>query len=776
MARRNNQMTQMLDDTVADLRRANAELQQKLDERTAERDEALEQQTATAEVLGVINSSPGDLAPVFDAMLEKATRLCEADFGVLYRYDGERFEVVAVRGAPPAFVDFVMREPLMMGPETSLGRLVRGEAVVHFTDSATEEHVRRTGSVTGTLQRLSGARSYLAVPLVKSDIPIGAFSIFRQEVRPFSDKQIALLQNFAAQAVIAMENARLLTETREALDQQTATAEVLGVINSSPGDLAPVFDAMLEKAHRLCSVEFGALQLYEAGKFRAVATRGYPERFVELLRRPYALEPNSPLEALINGGSLVEIADVPEHRAQVPNPRAEAAIAMGIRSVLFLPLRKDNLLLGFISAGRREATRFSEKEISLLQNFAAQAVIAMENARLITETREALEQQTATAEVLGVINSSPGDLAPVFDAILEKAHALCGAAKGALVTFDGERFRAVATRGLSEVYAALLRAPDNPPGSPPQRLLDGESLVQVPDMGALAFPIPRAAAELEGIRTVLYVPLRKDGALLGFITAYRQEVRPFSDKQIALLQNFAAQAVIAMENARLITETREALEQQTATAEVLGVINSSPGDLAPVFEAVLEKAHVLCGATQGALVTFDGELFRARSTRGIPDRFAEHLRRGFAPVSGSATDQLARGDYVHTPDLAAFAAESSPEVARLVQPALELAGTRTILMVPLCKEDQLLGYIAAYRTEVRPFSDKEIALLQNFAAQAVIAMENARLITETREALDQQTATAEVLQVINSSPGDLTPVFDAMLEKAMRLCEGSFGE
>jgi GAF domain-containing protein/HAMP domain-containing protein len=757
---------------AADLQKSYADLEKKVEDRTAELKEALDQQTATAEVLQVINSSPGDLAPVFDAMLEKAIALCEAAFGTLATYDGEHFAPAAAYGVPLAFAAFRReRGAFAAPPGSSLDRVAKGEALVHVADVTTDPSQAAT-----PLVKLGGCRALVSVALRRDESLIGAITVYRQEVRPFTDKQIALLKNFAAQAVIAMENARLMTETREALEQQTATAEVLGVINSSPGDLTPVFNAMLEKATRLCEAPFGILRTWDGERFHFGAVHGDP-RFCDWVRQRGPIRPDrddSLLGRIEKGELVVRFADARDEGLTTSPGFREMVEASGIRSAVTVALHKDDALLGIITVYRQEVRPFSDKQIALLQNFAAQAVIAMENARLITETREALEQQTATAEVLQVINSSPGDLAPVFDAILEKAHALCGAAKGSMVTYDGERYRTVATRGLSAAYAKLLREVRRELGasnSPPERLLRGESLVQISNLETENDPISRAAAELEGARTVLFVPLRKDGALLGYMTAYRQEVRLFSNKQIALLQNFAAQAVIAMENARLIIETREALEQQTATAEVLGIISSSPGRLEPVFDAMLANAVRICGGKSGMLALAGGGGFRGVAVQGVGTEFMAALSRIHHPPPQTGLDLLLKTrQTTHISDCAAMPAY---DPVRAFNPAF--AAVRTALHVPMLKERELLGAILVYRDQVLPFGDRQVELVENFAKQAVIAIENTRLITETREALEQQTATAEVLQVINSSPGDLAPVFDAMLEKAMRLCQAAFG-
>jgi len=572
-----------------------------------------------------------------------------------------------------------------------------------------------------------------------------------------------------------MENARLLTETREALDQQTATAEVLQVINSSPGDLAPIFDAILEKAHKVCGAALGSLGVFEGDTWRAIVQRGYGEPLASTLRQGVRGSDNPLLQELIDGAPFVHIADL----VLLDLPIARANVAAGIRALLVVALRKDDALLGTISIARREPRPFSDKEIALLENFAAQAVIAMENARLITETQEALEQQTATAEVLQVINSSPGDLAPVFDAILEKAMSLCEAAHGHIWTYDGESARPVALRGDPQTVQWMRQfGPVRPGATPMGRVVRGERIVHVADArqddAYRSHPAYRDQVDACGIRTILDVALRKDDTLLGILAVYRQEVRPFTDKHIALLENFAAQAVIAMENARLLTETREALEQQTATAEVLQVINSSPGDLAPVFDAMLERAMRLCEASFAVMLTREGQHYRFAAARGISDRLAEYLRKMDQPSHDGAHARLSAGaSFIHLPDLTDDDAYRSGSPLRRAM--VEFGGARTALVVPLQRDGNTTGTFNLCRAEIRPFSDKQIALLQNFAAQAVIAMENARLINETREALEQQTATAEVLQVINASPGDLTPVFDAMLEKAVRLCEAAFG-
>ena len=753
-----------------------------------EQHEALEQQTATAEVLQVINASPGDLTPVFDAMLEKGMRLCDAAFGVLRRFDGKNIQFLATRGVPAAYADYIARNASTPMEGTGPAVALETGRPAHTLDVREGAGYKNGDPAALAVADLGGARTMVHVPLVKDQASIGLFSFYRQEVRAFSEKQQALLENFAAQAVIAMENARLITETQEALEQQTATAEVLQVINANPGDLAPVFDAMLEKAMRLCEADFGLLSTFDGERFHSAANRAIPATLAAYrTRNPPDYGPGTAPARLRAGERIVHSLDMKADEAyQRGEPNRRAIVDLGgARTALTVALRKDDTLLGMIHIYRQEVRAFTGKQIALLENFAAQAVIAMENARLLRELRartddlqESLEYQTATSEVLKVISGSTFDLDPVFQAVVTTAARLCHADQATIYRYQDGEYRWAAGHGLPPEYEVLERASRIRPGN---GTLVGRVALEsrtVEILDPMIDPLYEAKddARIGGLHTMLGVPLLRDGAAIGVIGLGRRRVEPYTARQIALVRTFADQAVIAIENSRLMTEHQEALEQQTATAEVLQVINASPGDLASVFDAMLEKAMRLCEAAFGQLSTFDGTRFHTAGTRGVPAAFAEY-RKHNPPDYGPGTQParlLAGEPLLHIADLQAEDAYQRGEANR--RALVDLGGARTSLMVPLRKDGAMAGFIQVCRQEVRPFSDKQIALLENFAAQAVIAMENARLITETQEALEQQTATTEVLQVINASPGNLVPVFDAILEKAMRLCGVAFGK
>src|SRR5262245_60093290 len=384
-----------------------------------------------------------------------------------------------------------------------------------------------------------------------------------------------------------------------------------------------------------------------------------------------------------------------------------------------------------------------------------------ELAKAREQLAEALEQQTGSSEVLRAISTSAGNLEPVFRAILEKAVGICGAKFGVLMLFEAGGFRHVTFHGATQAYVeAICREPVFHPsaGHPLERLAQTKRVVHIADMRAER-KTPGLLTRLAGARTLLIVPMLSKEALVGGIAIYRQEVSPFSNKQIALVENFAAQAVIAIENTRLLNELRESLEQQTATADVLRVISTSPGQLEPVFQAMLANATRLCEAKFGTLYLYGGDAFRAVAFHNTPPAFLEHLKRGpIRPSPGVALGRL-RGtkQVIHIADITAEPAYAERDPMRVA--IAELAGARTVIAVPMLKEGELIGAIGIYRQEVRPFTEKQIELVTNFARQAVIAIENTRLLSELRESLQQQTATADVLRVISSSPGELGPVF-----------------
>ena len=725
-----------------------AGLQEQLEQKTRELNEALEQQAATAEVLGVINASRGDLQPVFEAMVEKARRLCQADAGHLALPIGDDYRSVAVAAMSPEMEVLIGSVSYAPGRGTAIGRALAERRPVQISDIGTDnEHVARLAAHKGFI------RTILGVPLLREGEAIGAFGLSRQRIEPFSERQIELVRTFADQAVIAIENARLLSELRESLEQQTATSEVLRVISASPGELEPVFQAMLENAVRICEAKFGNLFYFDGNTFHTAAGVGTPPEYADFQRRRGPFQPRfgSGIERVMRTKDVTHIAD-----AAAETDSGMAAKLGGARSIVYVPMLKDDVLIGLIVIYRQEVRPFPDKQIELVKNFAAQAVIAIENTRLLSELRQSLEQQTATADVLRVISSSPGALEPVFISILDNATRICQANFATLFLREGEALRVAAHHGSltkewdEQWQVGMLLQPDRELQA--FQTLSGRQPLQVVDLSKAPSYLarnPKAVNSVEtgGIRTMITVPMLKDGAAIGVISIFRTEVREFTEKQIALVTNFAAQAVIAIENTRLLNELRQSLEQQTATADVLRVISSSPGELEPVFRAMLENATRICEAKFGTLALCEGDALRAVALHGGREDYADERRRNplFRPSPNVPVMRAVRMKQVqHVANMLTEQAYIDRDAAIVTM--VETGGARTFLAVPMLKDDEAVGVIIVYRQEVRPFTDKQIALVQNFAAQAVIAIENTRLLNELRQRTEDLSKSLEDLR------------------------------
>jgi len=558
--------------------RSYADLQAEIDGLRRELGEALEQQTATSEILRAISASPTDLQGVLDTVAASAARLCNSVDAQIFRIDGTMLRIAASYGEIPKTTSAEAR-PISRGSVN--GRAVVDRQTIHVHDLAAESDTEFP--VGKAYQKLFGHRTVVATPLLREGTPIGAITIRRMEVRPFSEKEITLLETFADQAVIAIANVRLFTELQErnralteahaqiaeALDRQMATSEILRVISTSPTDLQPVFDAIVRNAVRLCGASHGGVYRFDGELVHSVAHDGYTPEQLDDWRKTWpkpATAPSVVCQA-IRTRSLVRIADVmAADSMNLPSEMLENLRARRARSILTVPMFRRDEVIGGISLAQREVGGFSDSDVELLKTFADQAVIAIENVRLFKELQarnrdlsETLDRQSATADVLRIIAQSPTELQPVLNAIAASAMRLCAASDAVIERLEGDRFYNAAHAGAQMKGLVGLPLPLTR-GFPGGRAVLDRRRVIIDDVHLVAeseYPDSLELLRLNTIHSLAEIPLLSEGKPLGSLAVLRAEVRPFTDAEVALLETFASQAVIAIENVRLFTELQE---------------------------------------------------------------------------------------------------------------------------------------------------------------------------------------------------------------------------
>ena len=758
----------------------NARLLNELKNRTDDLSKSLQQQTATADVLKVISRSAFDLQTVLDTLVQSAAQLCSAEMVNIWRPGGGGFQLAAgyavsgKRREARENIEYLESLTIAPGRGSVVGRTLKEGRVTQVADLQNDSEYHLQGVL-----KLGSYRTALGVPLLREGTPIGVLFLTRTRVEPFTPQQIALVESFADQAVIAIENVRLFNETSEALEQQTATSKILQVISNSPTNTQPVFDTIVQSALNLFSDAAVSLALVDGDQVKAAAINENDPVRAEVWRGkfPIPLTRDYVNSTAILDAKVVDIPDVRKPPAQF-TVGAKNLDDSGYRAVTSVPMMRGDVAIGCLSIMRTRPGPLSDKQLALVKTFASQAVIAIENTRLFNELRErtddlseSLQQQTATADVLKVISRSTFDLQTVLDTLVESATRLCEADYAWVFQREGNYLHWVASYGNDPDTRAMIRDYFKPLDVPMDRgsvtgraALEARA-VHVTDVLADPDYTWSGPQKIAGYRAALGVPLLRQNDIVGVIFVGKTRPEPFAEKQIELVTTFADQAVIAIENTRLLNELRDSLEQQTATSDVLSVISSSPGELKPVFHAMLENATRICQAKFGTMFLYDGSAFRYAADVGAPREYTDfQSQRGpFQTTPGSQLDQVLRTKKVtHTAD---YAAESVVGVSG------RLGGARSSVCVPMVKDDALIGAILIYRQEVRPFAEKQIALLENFAAQAVIAIENTRLLSELRHSLDQQTATADVLKVISRSAFDVQSVLNTLVESAGRLCQ-----
>ena len=695
-------------------------------------------------------------------MLEKAVRICDATFGNIYRRDGDGFQLVATHNAPPGYAEARKRLPgAGLDPKSVLGRMAAVKAVVHVADASLdpgylEQHVPELVLAV----EVGGLRTGLAAPMLKENELIGALSLCRQEVRPFTDKQIELVQNFAAQAVIAIENTRLLRELRELLQQQTATADVLKVISRSTFDLQAVLDTLVRSAARLCEADTVSMGRPKGEAFHFDATYGFSAASADYITsHPVGID-----RGTVSGRAFLEckIVHVPDVLAD-PEYRATDHQEVGrFRTMLGVPLLREASPIGVVTLGRTSVRPFTDKQIELVTTFADQAVIAIENARLLNELRELLQQQTATADVLKVISRSTFDLQTVLDTLVELAARLCEADTASINREKGEAYHMVASHGLSPQVKAYMANHQIAAGrgSIVGRTVIQGKVVQIADVQADPDYRMGEVAILAGIHTMLGVPLLRSGTPIGVINLQRKAVRPFTEKQIELAETFADQAVIAIENVRLLDELRQrtdelsrSVDELRALGEVSQAVNSTL-DLETVLSTIVAKAVQLSGTEAGAIYVFDNarRKFELRATYGMDEELIDALRQQHIGLDDpNITPTFLKGEPIQVADLREGVSSAANEVVLR-------AGFRALLLTPLLRGDEIVGILVVRRRTPGAFPQSTFELIKTFAAQSALAIENARLFKNVQASLeDLRTAQDRLIQTEKlASLGQLT--------------------
>lgn len=677
--------------------------------------ESQAREAALATVLGIMRRAPGDLKAVLETVLDRAASLCGAERASIHLLDGDVYRTAAFWGPPnPEYERVAYDTARKPGRETLIGRTALERAVVHIPDALTDPEYAATD-----LQRIGGYRTMLGVPLIRGDVVAGVFSLTRNEVLPFSDREIALVRAFADQAVVAVENARLIKGTSDALERQTAISQVLKDMSQSVFDLERVLESVAMNAVRLCAADNGSIAQLKADGWRLVANVGDIDE--ANMERNWANRPIDADRRSLTGRVLMDKRTTTIVDA-LADPEYDTGVGVfNVRSLIGVPLTRGDDIIGVLILRRQEPKPFTSDEIHLLETFADQASIAIENVRLFDETKAALERQTALAEILQIISKPHTDLETIADAVARSAARYCAAENATVSLAEGDSYRLVANIG-----PLLNQGPELQPITPltmnGRVLLEGRT-IHVPDLQSSdEFPRGRELALRFGFHTVLTTPILRGERPIGAITLRRQDIRPFSDHEVSLLEAFAAQGAIAIENVRLFDETKAALERQTATGEILRVIASSPTEVQPVLDAIAESAARVCGAS-------DAHVYRVEG--GVLKQWAH-----FGPIPGLNPDEslpLSRGSVIgrsildlraiHTHD----AADLDPGEYPISVQLQRRWGYRTALAVPLVRHGVGIGGIAIRRTEVQPFAPKQIELLETFADQAAIAIANVEL-------------------------------------------------